>query len=104
MILILIALVFTCISGIFLTNCRNVLCSYIIGPFTLVFSIFGFIVYLAVAWGYFASGYKADIINKEYGSNYTQEQVFYASGVIEEIRNLDRKRIQLDGNLIGCNK
>jgi hypothetical protein len=45
--------------------------------------------------------YKARIINREYGTEYTREEVFYASDVIETIRELDRKRIELNGNIMG---
>lgn len=56
--------------------------------------------YAAAGFSYFGAAYKADIINREYNSNYTQQEVFYASDVIDEIRNLDRKRIEINGNLI----
>lgn len=50
-------------------------------------------------WFYVAAKHKADIINKEYDKNYTQEQIFYAGDVIDIIRELDRRRIELNGNL-----
>ncbi len=41
---------------------------------------------------------QAQLINREYGSNYTQEEVFYASESIDIIRELDRKRIEVNGD------
>ena len=35
---------------------------------------------------------KARVINREYGTNYAQDEVFYASSVIDLIRELDRRR------------
>jgi hypothetical protein len=47
-----------------------------------------------------SSEYKASIINREYNTNYTPREVFYAESVIDEIRQLDRKRIEINGNLL----
>lgn len=55
---------------------------------------------LLLSFGWFAASYQAQIINREYGTQYTQEEVFYASSVIDTIRMLDRKRIEVDGNLL----
>lgn len=52
-----------------------------------------------VSWSWVASDYEAQIINREYGTNYTREEVFYASKVIETVRELDRKRVELNGDL-----
>ena len=48
---------------------------------------------------YVGSSYKADIVNEEYGTSYTAAQIFYASDVIENIRELKRTRIEVNGNL-----
>lgn len=45
------------------------------------------------SYGWMASEHRARIINREYGTNYTQAEVFYASDMIETVRELDRKRI-----------
>lgn len=58
------------------------------------------IVYAFAGWGYIASGYKTSIINREYQTNYTREEVFWASDVIETIRELDRKRVELNGDIM----
>jgi hypothetical protein len=60
----------------------------------------GLLVYCTMVFDYFAAGYKAHIINREYNTNYTQLEVFYASDVIDTVRDLNRKRVELNGNLI----
>ena len=55
---------------------------------------------IAVVWGWVSAGYQASIINREYGTNYTMEEVFFASEVIETIRELDRKRYEINGDLL----
>lgn len=58
---------------------------------------------LAVActtWDWFAAESKAQIINREYGTDYTREEVFFASDVIDTIREIDRKRIEINGDIM----
>ena len=43
--------------------------------------------------------HKAGIINREYGTQYTQAEVFYASSVIDTVRELDRKRYEINGDI-----
>ena len=52
---------------------------------------------VAIYW--FAAEHKAKIINAEYGKNYTQAEIFYASDVIDQIRHLDRKRYEINGDI-----
>ena len=62
-----------------------------------------FIAFLAISmcgWSWQSSKYRADIINREYNTQYTQQEIFYASDVIDTIRELDRKRIELNGDLL----
>lgn len=63
-------------------------------------SALGAVVYSLLAWGWLAADYKAQIINREYGTSYTQAEVFYASDVIETVRQLDRKRYEINGDLV----
>lgn len=56
--------------------------------------------YAFVGWSWFAAEHKAQIINREYGTKYTQAEVFWASDVIETVRQLDRKRIELNGDIM----
>ncbi|MFL0802551.1 MAG: hypothetical protein K6L81_02465 [Agarilytica sp.] len=59
----------------------------------LVFcGIFGF--------NYHGSQYKAEIINREFGTSYTQQEVFYADSVIDTIREVQRQRIEVNGDLM----
>ena len=58
------------------------------------------LVYVFAGWNWLAADYQAKIINREYGTHYTQEEVFYASDVIDTIRQLDRKRIEINGDLM----
>lgn len=59
---------------------------------------------IAIPFGilYHGSKYQSEIINREYGTNYTQEEVFYGSDVIDVIRKLDRKRLEVNGDVLRC--
>lgn len=39
--------------------------------------------------------YRADVVNKAYGTEYTAAEIFFASDLIETVRELDRSRIDL---------
>ena len=71
-----------------------------VGVVTLLGAALSSLVYAFVAWEWFASEYKAKIINNEYGTHYTREEVFWASDVIDTVRELDRKRIEVNGDLM----
>lgn len=60
----------------------------------------GLFFYCFVAFSWFAAEHEMNIVNREYGTNYTQEEMFYASGVIDTVRELHRKRIEVNGDLI----
>ena len=49
---------------------------------------------------YISAGYKVEIINEKYGTNYTQSQMFFAGSLIDEAREIGRNRVELNGNLI----
>jgi len=73
------------------------------GIFGLLLAIaagIGAVAYSFAAWSWFAAEYKTDIINREYGTTYTREEVFYASEVIDTIRQLERKRYEINGDLM----
>ena len=96
----LIALITLVAFSMWGTNRKCNVFSEVICP---VFCLIGFCGLLFYAFGaihYFGAKYKADIINAEYGTSYTQDEVFYASSVIDSIRELDRKRIEINGDLI----
>lgn len=50
----------------------------------LVLGMSIFVAYFGFQWS--ASAYKATLINREYGTTYTQAEVFYAHDVIDTIR------------------
>lgn len=60
----------------------------------------GLIIYCALVMDYIGAEHKARIMNREYGTNYTQEEVFYASSVIDTVRELDRKRMEINGDIL----
>ncbi len=51
------------------------------------------------AYSYISAEHKAKIINREYKTNYTQEEIFYANDVIETIQQIQRKRVEVNGDL-----
>ena len=55
-------------------------------------------VFMSYEW--FAAEHKARILNSEYGTNYSQQEIFFASSVIDTIKHLDRKRVELNGDLL----
>lgn len=57
------------------------------------------IFYAVAGWGYVGAEYKADIVNREYGTDYTQQEIFFAGSVIDTIRELDRQRVEVNGDL-----
>lgn len=102
MILILIAILSLIAASIYLhkSDFNSGFFNEVLSP---MFAVIGFtllIAYAVSAWQYFAAEYKADIINREYQSNYTQLEVYYASDVINTVRELDRKRVEINGDLI----
>lgn len=69
-----------------------------------VVSIIGFIVTLVLASALALSSFnllgaptRAQIINQEFGTNYTARDVFFAEGLIEEVQQVKRKRIEIQG-------
>lgn len=74
--------------------------SNLICPIIAFFGICFLLAYCFLGFQYIAAGHKAEIINREYKTNYTQEEVFYASDVINTVRELDRKRVEINGNIL----
>lgn len=67
---------------------------------TVIVVLFVGLIYIMTIPFYIGAGYKAELINKEYGTSYTQAQVFYASDVIDTIREIKRTRVEVNGNLL----
>ena len=98
MLLTLLAIIFLGVVSAFLLvqdNTGSIL--GFLGAFVVVISLVAYIFY---GWDYIASEYKANIINREYKTNYTRYEVFYANDVIDTIQQINRQRIELNGNLI----
>jgi len=74
--------------------------AHLLGGVGVVLTLSCTALYMALCWEWFAAEHKANIINREYGTNYTQTEIFYASEVIDTIRNLDRKRYEVNGDLL----
>lgn len=70
-------------------------CSEDLGSTIVAFGCIGLVVYTWINFGYASASYKAGILNREYGTSYTQEEVFYASDVIDTIQKLPRKRVEV---------
>jgi len=106
MISILIAIICAGIIGAFLLaysldNYNGIgFLSNIFGFLLSVASAISFIIYAFSAWSWFAAEHKANIINSEYGTKYTQSDIFWASDVIDTIRQIDRKRIEVNGDIM----
>ena len=102
MVLILIALIATLGMAIYANTCGrwDNFFTDIVATIFGFFSFVGLLLYCFFVYAYIAADYKKDIINREYGTSYTQLEVFYASDVIDTVRELDRKRIELNGDLV----
>lgn len=79
-------------------DCRHLLL-VILGGFTTLFGTVGLIVCCVLAVEWTGAKYKADIVNREYGTEYSREEIFYGSSVINTIRELDRKRYEINGDI-----
>lgn len=66
--------------------------SIVTGVILVIFSIMGCL--------YIGASYKADIINREYQTDYTTAEIFYAGEVIETIRQIQRTRIEINGDVM----
>jgi hypothetical protein len=61
--------------------------------FFLVFLVGILIISMAFNW--IAAGQKVNILSREYGTHYTQSEIFYAADVIETVKEINRKRTDL---------
>ena len=52
------------------------------------------------SFNYLSAPYQARLINQEFGTHYTKEDVFFAGDVIDEIRELKRTRIEVKGDQV----
>ena len=77
----------------------KVLCA-LFGAAALLAVTVGLIAFCALIMDYLGADHKARIMNREYGTTYTQEEVFYASSVIDTVRELDRKRMEINVDIL----
>ena len=109
MIAILVAIIVAAVVGIALLNhgeyndTASGMLAHMAGFILLIVSGVSLMFYMLLAWDWIASEHKAKIINREYGTKYTREEVFYANDAIDTIRKIDRKRIEVNGNILGNN-
>ena len=75
---------------------------FFIGTLSALVALIMFIVIPILAFDWHASEYKAKIVNREYGTSYTREEIFFASDIIDTIREINRTRIEANGNLLNC--
>lgn len=78
--------------------------AWIFAIFTALAAVAGIFIIIIFSWSWKSSEYKVKILNHEYHTNYTQEDLFYASDVIDIIRQLDRSRIEINGDLMKDDK
>jgi hypothetical protein len=71
----------------------------LLGAAGVLISFVVLLFYISIGWDWLASGTKAELLNREYGTHYTLEEIFFASDLIDTIRDLDRKRIEVNGDL-----
>lgn len=71
----------------------------LVGLTLLVLFGVSFVIFVGLSYDYVAAEYKTNIINKEFGTSYTQQEVFWAEDVIEEVRQLKRERMEVNGDL-----
>lgn len=102
MINILIAIIAGVIFEIVLYKIQNesdsLLAEVLMAVFGVVLGVAIF-TYVFVGLSWFPAEHKANIINREYGTNYTAEEVFWAEDVIETIQQIDRQRYEINGDL-----
>lgn len=72
----------------------------VVGICACIVALVLFVIGTAVTYDWVGAKYKRDIINREYGTTYTREEIFFGKDVIEAIRNLDRQRYEVNGNLM----
>lgn len=70
------------------------------GMVSMVLAFFG-AAFLAIAsWFWVASEHEARLINQQLGTSYTREDLFFASGYIDEVREMHRNRVEINGDLM----
>ena len=106
MVLILVAIILAAALSLFMLKVGDDGCfvwhdiAKTVGLLGCIAALIASVAYAFNVWSWIASEHKTAIINREYGTSYTREEVFFASDVIETVRQLDRKRYEVNGNLM----
>lgn len=106
MILILIAIILAALIGMALIRFGNSgmaiyhVIMELLGMFMVLVCGVALLVYSVLCFSYISASYKANIINREYKTNYTQAEIFWAGDVIDTIKQIERQRIELNGDLL----
>lgn len=88
MILILIALIAMTTLGVWGCGRGSDICTV----FTAL-GLLGLAGYIPAVAEYYASGYKAEVINREYHRSFTRDEVFYARGTINTALDNNRREV-----------
>lgn len=64
----------------------------------IIASLICAVIYFGMVYSWFAAEQKANILKREYGVEYSQAEMFFASDVINTVRELDRRRIEINGD------
>lgn len=101
--LVISAIIFTVLTIVFFFMSSHSDWVATFGSLGVITGLFAFaltIVVMSFGYDWYAANYKASIINREYGTNYSREEVFYAKDVIDTIQQINRKRIEVNGNVM----
>jgi hypothetical protein len=74
--------------------------SEVLGVVLATGSFIGLVSIATFGFQWAAAGHKAEMLNREFGTRYTQSEVFYAEDVIDEIHQIKRQRIEVNGDLL----
>jgi hypothetical protein len=99
-----VALIVIGIVSMFKSDYSDNIFLEILGAASLFISFVLVLIVCFTGYSWVASDTKAKIINREYGTHYTREEVFYADDIIDTIQQIKRKRIELNGNIMKSGK
>lgn len=80
-------------------SCRFEASSAVIGICIAVGCAIGLVWISIFGFNWVAAGHKAEIINREFGTHYTRSEVMYAEDVLDEVRQIRRQRIEVNGTI-----
>lgn len=92
----IVGVVLTIVLGKLAYECDRDLFAYM-AAFSGVVTFVGVVLLFVFGFSWKSAQYRADIINREYKTEYTKEEIFYAEDVIETIQQIQRTRIEVQG-------